>query len=164
MATTNTAPTVAAPYLMTESTALVVSFGSGVYTHAAFQLSRIRRTAGSLTMSSPAIQPRRAAPAQTSAGAFVNNHMTSVAPKMINGIEVRRPMMISVQLPFAAAAIATTLSRLMTRSAMAIVRTAPQTLLDSLTSFSSPSSTSSLIAIQKSNRLPMVINQGTASN
>ena len=51
---------------------------------------------------------------------------------MISGIEVARPIRISDQLPLAAAAMATTLSRLMTRSAMAMVRTAPQMLLEFL--------------------------------
>ncbi len=86
------------------------------------------RLTGSSISSSPAIQPSSPAPAQTRMGNLCSRAMIRVAPATISGIETSRPKPISQGCPFAAAAMASTLSRLMTMSAIATVRTAPQSV------------------------------------
>ena len=87
--------------------------------------------------------------------------MISVAPATISGMEIARPKPISQGWPLAAAAMASTLSRLMTMSAIATVFTAPHRLseLAMLSSLAS-SCTSSLMAIQSSRRPPTSFSHG----
>ena len=81
-------------------------------------------TAGSVTAISPATQPSSAPPIVMMIGQRSMNFMSSVLPKITSGMLMSRPRISSVRLPFAAAATAITLSRLITRSAMRIVRIA----------------------------------------
>ena len=84
---------------------------------------------------------------------------------MMIGTLSARPKITSVMLPLAAAAIATELSRLITKSAMMIVRTASNRLPDCLTVPSSISSSSarSLTPIQISSNPPISFSDGTVS-
>src|SRR6266850_1883697 len=78
---------------------------------------------------------------------------------------IRRPSTRSTTLPFATAATAMTLSRLITRSAIRIVLMACIKCELEATSSSSPSSgTSSFTAIQKSSAPPMSLSQGSLSS
>src|SRR5262249_32883225 len=85
---------------------------------------------------------------------------SSVAPKMTMGIEIARPITMSTQFPPAAAATAITLSRLITRSAMRMVRIASHRLSLASTSSSPSSGTSSLMPIHSSSTEPMSLSQG----
>ena len=80
--------------------------------------------AGSVAMTSPAIQPSSAAPAQTRIGSLSSSAMISAAPATIRGMLIARPRTSSGTLPLAAAATAMTLSRLMTMSATTTICTA----------------------------------------
>src|SRR5437762_3609979 len=61
-------------------------------------------TAGSVAITSPAIQPSKPAPAHTSAGSRVSKAMISAAPATIRGTLMASPMTSSGMLPLAAAA------------------------------------------------------------
>ena len=77
-------------------------------------------------------------------------------PKRINGIVMTSPTNSMPKCPFAAPAMPSTLSRLMTMSAMMIVFTASQKLSLSLTLPSSSSGSSSLTPIHSNSTLPMI--------
>ncbi|CFV94070.1 Uncharacterised protein [Bordetella pertussis] len=81
-------------------------------------------SAGSPTSSSPAMKPSSAAPTQTMMGKRSITLSNSALPNMTSGMLMARPSTSSVVSPMAAAATATTLSRLMTRSAIMMVRIA----------------------------------------
>jgi len=82
--------------------------------------------------------------------------MISTLPKRISGIVITMPMNSIPRWPFAAPAMPSTLSRLMTMSAMTMMRTASQKLLLCSTSSPSSSAASSLTPIHSSSRLPMI--------
>jgi hypothetical protein len=109
-------------------------------------------------------QQRRAGMMMT--GYFSITVISNWLPKMISGIDRPRPMISSsVRAPggplSAAAATAMTLSRLITRSAIRIVRIAPHKWLDDLMPSSPPSSgNSSCTPIQNSSTAPMIFRYG----
>lgn len=121
---------------------------------------------GSLSNISPATQPSKAAPAQTRTGKRVRRLVIIEAPSTISGIEITRPATSSGIESLATAAMASTLSRLMTISAMATVCTAFQSLLLAAIESSSlsPSSMTSLTAIQTNSPAPMICRKGAFSS
>ena len=86
--------------------------------------------------------------------------MIRAAPAMISGIEMASPSTSSKVESFATAAMARTLSRLITASATAMVQTACQSRSVSLTSPCSSSSVTSFTAIQSSRQPPMILRKG----
>src|SRR5258705_8034447 len=122
-------------------------------------------TAGSVAITSPAIQPSRPAPAQTRAGSRVSSAMISAAPATIRGTLMASPRTSKGMLPLAAAATAMTLSRLMTMSAIATICTAAHRCAAACTSPSSSSSgTSSFAAITSSANPPTSLRYGSSIN
>jgi len=114
-------------------------------------------------MTSPAIQPSNAAPAQTRIGSLLSTAMIRAAPATIKGMLMASPRINSGTLPLAAAATAITLSRLMTMSAIATICTAAHRWAADCTPSSSPSSgTSSLAAITISASPPTNLRYGSS--
>src|SRR5438046_3157858 len=122
-------------------------------------------TAGSVAITSPAIQPSRPAPAHTKAGSRVSKAMISAAPATIRGTLMASPMTSSGMLPLAAAATAMTLSRLITMSAIATICTAAHRCAAASTPLSSScSGTSSFAAITSSANPPTSLRYGSPIN
>ena len=121
--------------------------------------------AGSVAMTSPATQPSKAAPAHTRPGMRVSSAMISAAPATIKGTLIARPITSRGMLPLAAAATAMTLSRLITMSAIATIRTAAHRCAAASTSPSpSCSGTSSFAAMNSSANPPTSLRNGSAIN
>ena len=111
---------------------------------------------GSVISISPATQPSNAAPPVMMTGKRSISLTKTVLPKMISGMLIARPMNTSTSSPLAAAATPITLSRLITRSAIRMVRMATnRLLLVSKPSSPSPSGTSNWIATQNNAMLPI---------
>src|SRR6267154_479088 len=91
--------------------------------------------------------------------------ISMVAPKTTSGMLITRPSTKSTMLPFATAATAMTLSRLITRSAIRMVLIAPSRCELDLTPSPSPSSgTSSFTAIQNRSAPPTSLRKESFSN
>ena len=72
----------------------------------------------------PASEPSSAAPAQMTTGKRSISHRISPEPAITSGIDSSNPKITSPKWPSAAAAMASTLSRLITASATTMVHTA----------------------------------------
>ena len=112
-------------------------------------------------ITSPAIQPINAAPTRPSHEKRSSSLAIRVAPTMMIGIEMTRPITIRVKSPLAAAAMAMALSRLITASATMMVQIAAQILSCALMLASSSSSITSLTPIHSSSAPPTSLRYGT---
>src|SRR5512139_1960037 len=120
--------------------------------------------AGSVAISSPAIQPSSAPPATTTSGKRSISRRMIFEPTTTSGIDTTRPKISSAMLPFAAPATPITLSRLITKSAIITVFTAPPSVALPSISWPSPppsSGSSSLMPIHSSASAPAILSQGS---
>ena len=115
---------------------------------------------GSVTSISPATHPKTPAPAVMMTGNRCINFINIVAPKTTNGMLTARPMTSNATLSLATPATASTLSRLITKSAMSTALIALRRLLGLSTCSSSLFGTSKPIAIHRRRSPPMILRYG----
>lgn len=121
--------------------------------------------AGSVIRVTPATQPNRPPPSVTMMGKRSIQRMMSCDENTISGMLTSSPSTSSSRLPWAAAAMPMTLSRLITRSATMITRTAcqkPDTSTDPPSA--SSAGTISRTAIHSSKSAPTVLIHGRSSS
>jgi hypothetical protein len=113
----------------------------------------------------PPIQPSSAAPPTITIGKRSISFSTNRLPQTMIGMLTTRPNTTSTRLSLAAAAMPITLSRLITASAMTMVRIAPPRLVAALISWP-PSSCgiSSFTPIHSSSRPPTIFRNGICSS